>query len=201
MNLALVPLSNPDERGVLLVMDDITEKAALEDQLLQAEKLSSLGLLAAGIAHEINTPITGISSYAQMLLQQTGATDRRRPMLEKIEKQSFRASEIVNSLLNFSRLSGSAFHPVDVNRLIADCLALLRHQFERSGIRVEADLEESLPPVYGNTGKLQQVFVNLFLNARDAMPSGGTWLSAPGCVNRWSSLKSPTPARGSRGKT
>ena len=173
VNLALVPLSNPDERGVLLVMDDITEKAALEDQLLQAEKLSSLGLLAAGIAHEINTPITGISSYAQMLLQQTGATDRRRPMLEKIEKQSFRASEIVNSLLNFSRLSGSAFHPVDVNRLIADCLALLRHQFERSGIRVEADLEESLPPVYGNTGKLQQVFVNLFLNARDAMPSGG----------------------------
>lgn len=173
VNLALIPLCDPDERGVLLVMDDITEKAALEDQLLQAEKLSSIGLLAAGIAHEINTPITGISSYAQMLLQQTGAADRRRPMLEKIEKQSFRASEIVNSLLNFSRLSGSAFHPVDVNRLIADCLALLEHQFERSGIRVESDLGDPLPPVYGNTGKLQQVFVNLFLNARDAMPSGG----------------------------
>ncbi len=173
VNLGLIPLCDPSERGVLLVLDDITEKIALEDQLLQAEKLSSIGLLAAGIAHEINTPITGISSYAQMLLEQAGESDRQRPILEKIEKQSFRASEIVNSLLNFSRLSGSTFNPVDLNRLIADSLALLQHQFERSGIRVESDLEDSLPPVYGNTGKLQQVLVNLFLNARDAMPSGG----------------------------
>lgn len=175
VNLSVMPLQDPADsgRGTLLVLDDITEKIRLEDQLLQAEKLSSIGLLAAGIAHEINTPITGISSYTQMLLKGEVASDRRRAILEKIEKQTFRAAEIVSSLLNFSRLSGSEFQAVDINQLIHDSLALLEHQLQRSHIRVASDFEHALPPIYGNTGKLQQVFVNLFLNARDAMPSGG----------------------------
>jgi signal transduction histidine kinase len=79
----------------------------------------------------------------------------------------------VNGLLNFSRLSGSEFNPVDVNQLIYDSLALLEHQLQSSHINVDSRFDDSLPPVYGNRGKLQQVFVNLFLNARDAMPSGG----------------------------
>jgi len=170
------------ESGCLLVMEDITEKIRLEEQLLQAEKLSSIGLLAAGVAHEINTPLTGISSYTQILLKEgakEGAKDdakddeRRRAILKKIEKQTFRASEIVSGLLSFSRLGGSEFTTVDINQIIHDSLSLLDHQLDRNCIRVERDMYTTLPPVYGNTGKLQQVFVNLFLNARDAMPSGG----------------------------
>ena len=154
-------------------MDDITRKVQLEDQLMQAEKLSSLGLLAAGIAHEVNTPITGISSYTQMLLKETPESDRRKRVLEKIEKQTFRAAEIVNGLLNFARMNGSEFKALDVNNLIHESLSLLEHQLRQNHIQIESEYDRSLPHVYGNGGKLQQVFINLFLNARDAMPSGG----------------------------
>jgi two-component system, NtrC family, sensor kinase len=175
VNLSLIPLQSLLARntGMLLVLDDITEKVHLEDQLMQAEKLSSIGLLAAGIAHEVNTPIAGISSYAQILLKDTPESDRRRPILKKIEKQTFRAAEIVNGLLNFSRLNGAEFTALDVNQLIHDSLALLDHQLQLNHIKVASRFGDSLPPVHGNIGKLQQVFVNLFLNAQDAMPSGG----------------------------
>jgi two-component system, NtrC family, sensor kinase len=175
VNLSLIPLQNllATNTGLLIVLDDITEKVRLEDQLMQAEKLSSIGLLAAGIAHEVNTPIAGISSYTQMLLKETSESDRHRPILKKIEKQTFRAAEIVNGLLNFSRLSDTQFRSLDINQLIHDSLALLDHQLQRNHIKVESRLSDALPPVFGNTGKLQQVFVNLFLNAQDAMPYGG----------------------------
>jgi len=154
-------------------MDDITLKVRLEDQLLQAEKLSSIGLLAAGIAHEVNTPLTGISSYTQMLLKETPDHDKRKTVLEKIEKQTFRAAEIVNGLLSFARMNGSEFGNVDVNQLIQESLSLLDHQLKQCNIRLESHLERSLLRVHGNGGKLQQVLINLLLNARDAMPSGG----------------------------
>ncbi|NWG13467.1 MAG: histidine kinase, partial [Acidobacteria bacterium] len=175
VNLSIVPRRHsPDTNsGTLLVLEDITEKVQLEDQLLQAEKLSSVGLLAAGIAHEVNTPIAGISSYAQMLLKDLPESDQRKPILEKIERQTFRAAEIVNGLLNFARMNGTEFHELDINQLILESLSLLEHQLTENGISISRSLDASLPPVYGNGGKLQQVFVNLFLNARDAMPSGG----------------------------
>jgi len=176
VNLSMIPLLDSMDlnSGCLIVMDNITDKVRLEDQLLQAEKLSSIGLLAAGIAHEVNTPITGISSYAQMLLKETPAGDARKPILEKIEKQTFRAAEIVNGLLNFARVNGSEFEDLDLNRLIRESLLLLEHQFKQNHVDVVYAPDESVPMVYGNAGKLQQVFVNLFLNAKDAMPSGGT---------------------------
>ena len=175
VNLSLIPMqaSAKSDSGSLIVMDDITGKVQLEDQLLQAEKLSSIGLLAAGIAHEVNTPITGISSYTQMLLKDTPETDKRKQILEKIQKQTFRAAEIVSGLLNFSRLNSSEFKDLDINQLIEDSLALLNHQLQLNHVKVESQYDPALPPVFGNTGKLQQVFVNLFLNARDAMPAGG----------------------------
>ena len=175
VNLSVIPLQETisANSGSLLVLEDITEKVQLEGQLMQAEKLSSIGLLAAGIAHEVNTPIAGISSYTQMLLKNTPESDQRKRILEKIEKQTFRAAEIVNGLLNFSRLNGSEFKDVDINQLIDDSLSLLSHQLQSSHIRVDSMYDRSLPMVYGNAGKLQQVFINLFLSARDAMPQGG----------------------------
>ncbi len=175
VDMSIIPLrgSFDSDSGCLLVMDDITEKVELADQLLQAEKLSSLGLMAAGIAHEVNTPITGISSYTQMLLKETPASDARKGILEKIEKQTFRAAGIVNGLLNFARINGTEYQDLDVNRLLQESLSLLEHQLARSGIRIIRSLDASIPMVIGNGGKLQQVFVNLLLNARDAMPGGG----------------------------
>jgi two-component system, NtrC family, sensor kinase len=175
-NIAIAPLVSKDFTviGRLIIVDDITERIELESQLSQAEKLSSIGLLAAGVAHEVNTPLAVISSYAQMLSKQVNGEPKKAELLEKITKQTFRASEIVNSLLNFSRTSSSEFNNVDLNRVIQDTLTLLEHQFKTARIKVVPELHPHLPPILGNTGKLQQVFLNLFLNAKDAMPAGGT---------------------------
>jgi two-component system, NtrC family, sensor kinase len=145
----------------------------LESQLSQADKLSSIGLLAAGVAHEVNTPLAVISSYTQMLSKQLHGDPQKSGLLEKITRQTFRASEIVNNLLNFSRTSGTEFADVDINKVISDTLALLEHQFKTSKIQVNSELTDGISPIQGNSGRLQQVFLNLFLNAKDAMPGGG----------------------------
>src|SRR5512146_1949413 len=170
-NIAIAPLVTRKFSviGRLIIVDDITERLQLESQLSQAEKLSSIGLLAAGVAHEVNTPLAVISSYAQMLAKQLHGDEKQGKLLEKITQQTFRASEIVNNLLNFSRTSGTEFGEVDINKIIQDTLALLEHQLKTARIRVEPQLAADLSPIYGNSGKLQQVFLNLFLNARDAM--------------------------------
>jgi two-component system NtrC family sensor kinase len=176
VNVAIAPLISKDYSvvGRLVIVDDITERIDLEAQLAQADKMSSIGLLAAGVAHEVNTPLAVISSYAQLLAKQLQGDEKRSELLDKITKQTFRASEIVNNLLNFSRTSGTEFGSVDLNRIVHDTLALLEHQFKTARIRVVGELEPTLPQIHGNQGKLQQVFLNLFLNAKDAMPHGGT---------------------------
>ncbi len=176
VNVAIAPLVSRKFNviGRLIIVDDITERVELESQLSQADKLSSIGLLAAGVAHEVNTPLAVISSYAQMLAKQLQGDTTKASLLEKITRSTFRASEIVNNLLNFSRTSGTEFTDVDVNKVIKDTLALLEHQFKTSRVKVENELCDHLPPINGNAGRLQQVFLNLFLNAKDAMPKGGT---------------------------
>jgi signal transduction histidine kinase len=175
LNLAIAPLVSKDmtEIGRLIIFDDITDRSDLERRLVQADKLSSIGLLAAGVAHEVNTPLAVISTYAQMLAKQVSEDEQKSKLLEKIAKQTFRASEIVNSLLNFSRTSTSDFGDVQLNRVVEETVSLVRHQLDKAHIAVDLDLEDSLPSIKGNSGKLQQVFLNLVLNARDAMDSGG----------------------------
>jgi len=175
VNVALAPLVTRkfEVIGRLLIVDDITDRVELEAQLSQADKLSSIGLLAAGVAHEVNTPLAVISSYTQMLSKQLQGDPQKSGVLEKIIRQTFRASEIVNNLLNFSRTSGTEIGDVDVNKVIGDTLALLEHQFKVSKVEVENALTPRLSPIQGNAGRLQQVFLNLFLNAKDAMPGGG----------------------------
>jgi len=182
VNLAIAPLVTRDQEkiGRLIIFDDVTERAELEQRLVQKDKLSSIGLLAAGVAHEVNTPLAVISSYAQMLTKQISGDDPKSRLLDKIAKQTFRASEIVNSLLNFSRTSKTEFEEVDLNRTIRETLSLIEHQLERAGVHVEFVPEPGLPAVKGNNGKLQQVFLNLFLNARDAMEDGGVLRVATG---------------------
>ena len=108
-----------------------------------------------------------------MLAKQVRDDERLSKLLDKITQQTFRASEIVNGLLNFSRTSGTEFQQIDINHTIRETLTLLDHQFKTSQVSVDLDLEQPLPPIMGNPGKLQQVFLNLFLNAKDAMHGGG----------------------------
>jgi two-component system NtrC family sensor kinase len=170
-NIAIAPLVTRDfvAVGKIILVDDITDRMQLEAQLTQAEKLSSIGLLAAGVAHEVNTPLAVISSYTQMLNKHMRDDARLAPILEKITQQTFRASEIVNGLLNFSRTSGAEFTSIDLNQLLRDSLTLLDHQMKTAQIRVETDFDPLLKPIHGNQGKLQQVLLNLLLNAKDAM--------------------------------
>ena len=175
VNIAIAPLIARDQQqiGRLVIFDDITDRSDLERRLVQADKLSSIGLLAAGVAHEVNTPLAVISTYAQMLAKQVQGDEQKSRMLEKIAGQTFRASEIVNSLLNFSRTSTTEVSEVNINRVIQETLSLIDHQLKKAGITVNTRLD-AVSPVKGSPGKLQQVFLNLFLNARDAMEQGGT---------------------------
>jgi hypothetical protein len=176
VNLAIAPLVSRELKqiGRLIIFDDVTDRDELERRLVQADKLGSIGLLAAGVAHEVNTPLAVISTYAQMLAKQVSGDEQKSKLLEKIAKQTFRASEIVNSLLNFSRTSPTDFVEVDLNRVILETVSLVEHQYKSSGVHLQLTLAEDLPVIRGNAGKLQQVFLNLFINARDAMLSGGS---------------------------
>jgi PAS domain S-box-containing protein len=178
VNAGISPFQTADgvKAGWIIVLEDVTDRANLEEQLRLSEKMAAIGLLAAGVAHEVNTPLTGISSFTQMLLERSEPDDPRTQLLEKIERQTFRAAKIVNSLLNLARPSEGEAGPVDLNGAVGDVLSLLEHQFKSSRIQVRKELASAGVIVRGVEHKLQQVFLNLCLNARDAMPRGG-WLS------------------------
>jgi signal transduction histidine kinase len=108
-----------------------------------------------------------------MLAKQLPANDPRHKLTDKIVNQTFRASEIVNNLLNFSRTGGAAFEEVNLNRIIGETLSLVDHPFRAAHVQVIENFASDLPGVLGSGNRLQQVFLNLFLNAKDAMPAGG----------------------------
>ena len=146
VNATEVPLQNAagDDAvvGMLMIIEDITDRVQLEEQLQISEKMASIGLLAAGVAHEVNTPLTGISSFTQMLLEGADPADPKTVLLEKIERQTFRAAKIVNGLLNLSR-PGTASNErveVDLNAVITDVFSLLEHQFAVGSIKVRREL-------------------------------------------------------------
>jgi PAS domain S-box-containing protein len=182
LNIAIAPLQDGQgQTGALVVLEDVTDRISLEEQLQQREKLSSIGLLAAGVAHEVNTPLTGVSSYTQMLLGMLNENDPKHALLQKVRSQAERATNIVNNLLNFSRTGNATeFAEIDVARVLDDTLQLLEPQLRRSQIEIVRRYEEDAPEAYGNAGKLQQVFTNLILNARDAIPDGGRIVVATG---------------------
>jgi two-component system, NtrC family, sensor kinase len=137
-----------------------------------SEKLASLGLLSAGVAHEINTPLTGISSYVQMLQKRLTDTHYAE-ILKKIEAQTDRVGRIIKNLLTFARSpSDASFHKVNLKELIDEIVSLIEYKLKSMNIRLELELGDT-PPVYAQAERLQQVFINIILNALDAMPAGG----------------------------
>ncbi len=177
INVAIAPLRSAlfeEQQGAIILLENVTSRVQLEEGMQQNEKLSSIGLLAAGVAHEVNTPLTGVSSYTQMLLSMIPEDDPKHELLCKVQKQTDRASNIVGNLLNFSRTGDTAeFGEIDVNKLLDDTLQLLEPQIRKSNIQIVCDFSAIPPKIHGSAGKLQQVFTNLVLNACDAILGDG----------------------------
>jgi two-component system NtrC family sensor kinase len=172
------PLRTEDaEEGArVLVIGDISDRVRLERELQQKERLASLGLLAAGVAHEVNTPLTGISSYAQLLLSETDPDDPKYKLLKKMEQQTFRASNLVNNLLDLIANRPRTRELVSVPELVRATVALHEDLLRPKNISIH---QGSMPEVqvHGNFHDLQQVLTNIILNARDAVAQNGNiWI-------------------------
>jgi hypothetical protein len=176
-------LSPTGERSVLVFKRDVTREKEFQAQFYQAEKMATIGALAAGVAHEINNPLTAISGFAEGLRRRLGRIQDRvepetyadfREYTDTIVKECRRCRDIVQTMLTFSRPVTSSLWPVDLNRCVNDTLFLLKHHFkERRGITVHTSLPQDLPKIMGDESQLKQVIINLVTNAFDASSEGG----------------------------
>ena len=148
-----------------------------QEQLVQAEKLSSLGQLAASVAHEVNNPLAGILAYTQLLIRKIAADDIHRDValnyLTKIERETTHGSKLIRNMLDFSRQSPLALNEVNLNEIVNRAFDLVAHSAESHNIQVIKKLSPSLPKLMADFNQLQQVFTNIILNAIQAMPQGG----------------------------
>ncbi|MEM6794138.1 MAG: ATP-binding protein [Acidobacteriota bacterium] len=172
LSLASYDLAGTSGRRVLVVQD-VSERVSMELELREKEHMASLGMLAAGVAHEVNTPLTGISSYAQFMLDDTEESDPRFKILKKMERQTFRASQIVNNLLDFSRNRRGEMSRVDLGSVVTDAVQLLEMRATKSDAALHCDAlvdsSSGCLEVLGNEGELHQVVTNLLTNALDAV--------------------------------
>ena len=164
------------------VLSDATELTRLERSLAEKERLSALSSLSAGVAHEVNTPLTGVASYARLLLDDTPADDPRRAVVEKIERQAFRAARLVGSLLDLARGRPRDLSPLAPRDLVAEACRALEDEVKGRRVRLDVDLPERLPNVLGHADALVQVLVNLLKNAIEAVAAPKEGRSGPGSV-------------------
>ena len=163
-------------RGAVMVIEDVTRRVALERQMRQAEKLSALGTLSAGLAHEINNPLGVITSRVEVALMEAEGKDIPKQLIDDlkvIDKHAHRAARVTQGLLSFSRPAAAHFRPLDPNAVIEETLLLIEKQLEKDRIIMERRLAPGLPKVMGNGWQLEEVLLNLVTNARDAMTAGG----------------------------
>ncbi len=171
LRISISLLQGEPDRKVVLV-DDVTDRLKMERAVAERERLASLGVLAAGVAHEVNTPIAGLSSYAQILLAETSPGDPRYPILKKMERQTFRAAHLVNNLLEFARPRARAALPTDLNEVLANAAESVETSFGSRRLTI-SDAPAGSVEVLADPRELEQVFVNLLINARDASPEDG----------------------------
>lgn len=158
-----------DPSQAIILARDVTERRTLEASLSQSEKLAALGQLAAGLAHEINNPLTAIVANVQLLMKDTESDDSSYESLALIKQASDRAVRVVRNLLDFARQEQYEFRPTDINASLRAALELVRHQFLIAQVKVVKDLAPSLPSALASGDHLQGVWLNLLLNARDAV--------------------------------
>lgn len=157
-----------EELGVVVYMKNITERLKMQVQLLQTARLAALGEMAAGVAHELNTPLAVIIGDAQLLNRTTPKDDQRYKLLEDIINCGLRCKRIVRGLLTFSRQEQYVFQPLCLNEVVKEALKLVSYYIETENINIEQKLDEQLPVIEGNSQQLEQVVVNLLLNARQS---------------------------------
>lgn len=166
-----------DEQGMMLgtafFCKDITQVSRLEEQLKRADRLSALGVLAAGIAHEIRNPLTGMKMIVQLLTADLNADDPKREPLSIIQNEIDRLERIIANLLDFARPIKPKEIPIDLREVINACLQLIHNQINKAGIKLERHFPENLPTVIGDPDQLKQVFLNILTNAVHATKSGG----------------------------
>ncbi|WP_285907284.1 ATP-binding protein [Pseudodesulfovibrio pelocollis] len=192
-HVVCIPVHDEDGRitGLLRTDRDITDIKGYEKQLIQAQKMESLGLMAGGVAHEINTPLGIILGYAQLLQEDVAPGSQIHQDLGVIEKQAKVCKKIVADLLGFSRQTHSSKREMCFNNSVMEAVTLVRHTFELDHVDIIAQLDDRFPIIYGDPEKLKQVWINLLTNSRDAMPGGGvivirTRLDTPrGIVSLW----------------
>jgi two-component system, NtrC family, sensor kinase len=171
-----VPVFGEDGRTVdriLVTARDITERQRIEEQLYQTEKLASLGTLSAGVAHEINNPLGVILGFTEILLDRLPPDSKEHELLKTIERQGLNAKRIVEKLMTYARQPAKQGEFTDLNKDVEMVTSLLQNNLLTNKIELELRLARELPRVRGDSGELQQVFINLVNNARAAMPEGG----------------------------
>ncbi len=175
LHVVRVPVKDERDEVVAVVRSahDVTQLKSYQDQLIQAQKMESLGKLAGGVAHEINTPLGVILGYAQLLQEDVPPGSSLHADLEIIEKQAKVCRKIVADLLGFSRQADCAKMEMCFNNSILEAVTLVRHTFRLDHVEILTRLDEHHPIIYGDPEKLKQVWINLLNNARDAMPRGG----------------------------
>ncbi|MDB4890427.1 MAG: sensor protein [Gemmatimonadetes bacterium] len=173
--LAASRLPEADPPSVLLIGRDMTQERELRVRLMESDRLAAVGELVAGVAHEVNNPLSSISAFAQLLLRETTLTPSQRESIEVIRAETMRASQVVKDLLAFARRSEPQRAPLDVNGVVARTVRMRQYQFSEASVVVDTDLAEDLPSVMGDARQLQQVCLNLLTNSVQAMaPNGGT---------------------------
>lgn len=174
--------SKGEQNRALLFLRDVTEKRLQELQLMQAEKLSSIGVLAAGVAHEINNPLSSVAGYAEALLRRFSeehslAEDPRLgdfpKYLQVIVRESYRCKGIIDCLLSFSRKSDGSFSNVNINKVLGEVLELVRYKSRYENVDIRTDFQSDLPDVIGDSTGLRQVCMNLLINAHQAISGSG----------------------------
>lgn len=155
---------------------DIEQLQKLNEQLIRTEKLAAMGTLAAGVAHEVNNPLASISSLIQMMQAKENLDERTKENLKLISTQISRITQVTKDMMDFARVRPAAKSAVDINEIIKTSLRLASFDKSFQRLKQQKNLQENLPKVFADGDQLQQVFLNLFLNARDAMPDGGELL-------------------------
>ena len=173
-NLSFFPVEDASGkvRGVSILIEDVTEREKLHGQLAEYEKLSALSQLALGAAHEINNPLLGISSYLEILRDES-AEEAKKQEIEVVLENVYRISETIRGLLNFARPTPPQFTKVNINQLVDDTLSFLSHQPIFRSIRIEKVLPSGLPQITADLNQVRQVLTNMFINAAQSMPGGG----------------------------
>jgi two-component system, NtrC family, sensor kinase len=151
-----------------------TELKAMQTHLIQSEKLAGVGKLAAGVAHEINNPLTCVLTNSSLMLSDLPPDDPRREDLQTIVDETLRCRKIVKGLLDFARQTKPQKQPLNLNKVVEDVLALVRNQASFQNIAIRTEMDPKLPPVLADADQMRQVVLNIILNAADAMPQGGT---------------------------